>query len=624
MRDNREGIGGWGRWGHPAACIALFAAVFVVYSNTFNSPFLFDDKSNIVKNFRLADLSGFWPPSGMRYFTRLSFALNYRFNGTEVFGYHLVNILIHSVASCLVYLTAYLTFKTPLVKPALTGKGAASFYAALAAALIFALHPLQTSAVTYIVQRHASLAALFYLLSLVFFISWRLGRGGRGRLRVILLIMSLVTAVMAQMTKENAITLPAVIVLYDFVFFNDVKGASKRLWYLSPYIVVFAIIPLTIIALKTGFSAEGFLESAQTVSEMVSAVMSPYLYLINQFSVLVTYIRLLFLPLNQNFDYDYPISGTIFEARIILSLLFLLFVLGAALYVFIRSRRSGNGLLTTAACGVFWFFITLSVESTIIPIKDIIFEHRLYLPLAGGSIGFSSAALWFFFFLKERFGISTPLYAAALIFCAITAVPLGVAAYARNGVWSDPVSLWSDVASKSPNKPRVHNNLGNAYREGDRVASAIEEYKAAIKLDPELPEAHNNLGDAYMSLNTPDTIDEAVREFGLAVKYRQNYATAHNNLGNAYHAKGMTQEAVNAFKESLKYNPMNSTVYYNLGVIYEEMGRHEAAIENYNKFVELAPAQFAAQKAIVRGVIEDLSAKKGDVKVRKGGPLRRP
>ncbi|MBI5969926.1 MAG: tetratricopeptide repeat protein [Deltaproteobacteria bacterium] len=596
---------------HPAAFIALFAVVFIVYSNTFNSPFLFDDKSNIVKNYSLDNLSLLWPPTGMRYFTRLTFALNYYFNGLSVKGYHIVNILIHASASCLVYLMAHLTFKTPVMKSALTGKGDAPFYASLAAALIFAVHPLQTSAVTYIVQRHASLAALFYLLSLVLFISYR--SHAPARERIILLIMSLVTAVMAQMTKENSITLPVVIVLYDLVFFNDVKGAVKRLITLSPYIAVFAIIPLTIIVIKTGLSVEGFLEATQTVSGMVSAVMSPYQYLINQFRVAVTYIRLLFLPFNQNLDYDYPVSDSIFEARIILSLLFLLSALGASLYVFVRSRRSGNGLLLTAACGVFWFFITLSVESTIIPIKDIIFEHRLYLPLAGVAIGFSFAALWFFFFLKERFGVSTPLYVTAVIFIALTALPLGIAAYARNGVWSDTVSLWSDVASKSPNKPRVHNNLGNAYREGDRVAEAIKAYKTAVLLDPELPEAHNNLGDAYMAQNTPETIDEAIKEFGMAVKYRPNYAAAHNNLGNAYHAKGMTQEAVKAFNESLKYNPANSTAYYNLGVLYEEIGRYDVAVDNYRMFIKFAPSQFTAQKAIVKGIIEDLSGKKGGV-----------
>ncbi len=606
-----------GIYGHLAAFIVLGAAVFVVYSNTYNSPFLFDDMSHILKNYRIDDLSQFWPPSGMRYLGRLSFALTYRFSGTEVFGYHVVNNSIHFAGSFLVYLLAYLTFKTPLVRSAAGVGDYAPFCASVAAALIFAVHPIQTSAVTYIVQRLASMAALFYLLSLVLFVSWRLGRLGSPA-RAILLVLSLVTALMAQMTKENAITLPVVIVLYDLVFFNDVKGAVKRLIYLSPYIAVFAIVPLTIIAIKSKFGLEGLLESARTVSDLVAAVMTPYEYLINQFSVMATYIRLIFLPIGQNLDYDYPLSPTIFNARIILSLLFLILVLGASLYVFVRSRRAGKGLPALAVCGVFWFFITLSVESSIIPINDVIYEHRLYLPLAGVSIGFSSAALLLYSFLKERFGISIPLYAAAAVFILITALPLGVAAYARNGVWRDSISLWSDVVSKTPNKSRVHNNLANAYREFDRVPEAIEEYKAAIRLAPENPEAHSNLGDAYLASSR---IDEAIEEFKLAVKYLPEYSGAHNNLGNAYHVKGMPEEAVKALTEALRHNPRNVIAYYNLGIVYEDTGRYSLAVENYRKFVEYAPDQFAVQRAIVRGVIEDLSAKKDDDKLRRG---RRP
>jgi hypothetical protein len=148
-----------GKYGFALVFFILAVTALLIYSNTFSSPFQFDDKSNIVDNYKLRDLSNFWPPSGTRYVGLLSFALNYHFGGLDVFGYHIINIIIHIINGFLVWSLVVLSFKTPAMERASVNPQL-KYFIALAASLIFITHPVQTQAVTYIVQRFASLAAL--------------------------------------------------------------------------------------------------------------------------------------------------------------------------------------------------------------------------------------------------------------------------------------------------------------------------------------------------------------------------------------------------------------------------------------------------------------------------------
>src|SRR3989338_716758 len=312
---------------------------FLIYSNTFASPFQFDDNPNIVENYKLRDLSNFWPPSGSRYVGVLSFALNYHFGGLNVFGYHLVNIIIHIINGLLILWLIILTFKTPVMQvyvgqglsPALTPdriirglKADLPYLTALTASLIFVSHPIQTQAVTYIVQRFASLATLLYILSLTLYIKARLqtvqtGANAVGKFfstsTLTFYFLSLVSAILAMKTKEISLTLPFVIILYEVMFFAPTKqnyGFAKRLLYLIPVTLTAFIIPLSLIGTDrpVGDMIGELREAAQETEEISRDV-----YLLTQFRVIVTYISLLFLPINQNLDYDYPLSHSLFEPQ---------------------------------------------------------------------------------------------------------------------------------------------------------------------------------------------------------------------------------------------------------------------------------------------------------------------
>jgi hypothetical protein len=285
-----------------------------------------------------------------------------------------------------------LSFKTPYLKGSKISHYAASL--SLASGLIFVAHPIQTQAVTYIVQRFTSLATLFYLLSLVLFIKARLYNLEEKRFyapsHLGYYVGSLLAAFLAMKTKEMTITLPAIILLYEFCFFSpSLKELTKKLPYLTPLLLTFFIIPFSSYGLTLfGISGGTFIGIAE-VGDIIGAAtqettaISRTDYLFTQFNVIVTYIRLLFFPVNQNLDYDYPISHTLFEFPTLFSLLFLISIVIFGVWMFKKSRL--------ISFGIFWFFITLSVESSIIPIRDVIFEHRVYLPSVGFVIFLTTA-----------------------------------------------------------------------------------------------------------------------------------------------------------------------------------------------------------------------------------------
>jgi hypothetical protein len=371
--------------------LALLSIIIVgtlTYSNTFDASWHFDDHTAIVENYSIRNLKatvlGAGLVGGSRWIGFVTFALNYHFGKLNVFGYHLVNICIHLISAMLVYLLVLLTFRTPSLKEQPLSRHAA--FLSLAAGLIFVAHPIQTQAVTYIVQRFTSLATLFYLLSLVLFIKARLlnheGKPFFSPSHLSCYLSSLLAAFLAMKTKEITITLPAIILLCELCFFSpSVKALTKKFLYLLPLLLTFFIIPLSRYGIGlfgiSGGTFMGIAEVGDVIGDATqeTAAISRNDYLLTQFNVIVTYIRLLFLPINQNLDYDYPLAHSLFAFPTFLSFLFLVMLVIVGVWIFRKSRL--------ISFGIFWFFITLSVESSIIPIRDVIFEHRVYLPSVG-------------------------------------------------------------------------------------------------------------------------------------------------------------------------------------------------------------------------------------------------
>jgi Tfp pilus assembly protein PilF len=572
--------------------IVLIAALgLLAYCNTFYSPFLFDGRSEIIDNPVIKDLKNFtsdgkgYDYNPRRFIGYLSFALNYNIGGLDVFGYHIVNLLIHIGTALLVYFLVLLTFRTPSMRQSADSSPPTPVLIALFSALLFVSHPLQTQAVTYVIQRFASLATFFYLLSLVIYIKGRLAIEKHGdtegrlvsRTSQLSYLVSLISAVCAMKTKEIAFTLPLVIVLYEFIFFKS--PAKKRLLLLLPVVLTLMIVPISIL-----HSDKSLGEMLSDVSEMtkVQTPMSRWEYLVTEMRVVVTYMRLIFLPVNQNLDYDYPVYHSLFTPSVFISFFFLLSVIGLGVYLLLRGMKntppSPAAHYRLIGFGILWFFITLSVESSIIPIEDVIFEHRLYLPLVGVFTGITTGVLIGAKRLRIEKIVIPTLVLMTLVLSGVT--------YARNTLWKDERSLWQDIVEKSPNKARPHNNLGTVYVSQGQWDRAIAEYQAALRLKPDFVLAHYNLGTAYASQGQ---LDRAIAEYQTAFRLKPDYAEAHYNLGNAYTSQGQLDRAIAEYQAALRLKPDYAEAHNNLGAAYASQGQLDRAVAEFQARLRLKP-----------------------------------
>lgn len=549
----------------------------LIYSNTFSVPMMFDDINYIVNNPAIKDLTFFKDPFSVQNLTAIAqpfrynfilrilgyftFALNYKIHGLNVAGYHAVNLLIHLCNAILVYLLIVLTYKTPFFSSRISDKNnlhssGESHIVAFFSALLFVSHPVQTQAVTYITQRFASLATLFYLLALVAYIQSRLSESRMKRYT--LYAASVGSAIAAMMTKEISFTLPVVIFIYEFFFFDGLL--RRRILLLTPIVLTMLIIPLEILNMRGSITdIEGMKKSMEILS--VSYGMSRWDYLVTQIRVIVTYLRLLIFPVNQNLDYDYPVYHSLFDPQVFISFMLLLTIFLIAAYLFYRSKKASSKSRTAfrlISFGIFWFFITLSIESSIIPIADVIFEHRIYLP----SVGFIIALVTAIFVIKTRLRTLVNSVSNVIIpLLVVSVLLLSVAAYARNGVWYDEVRMWSDVVKKSPWKARPHNNLGLAFDNLGLIDKAVSEYQKAVSLEPRFEEAYYNLGVVYYKQGR---LDDAAREFQVAIGLNPDDADAHNNLGVIYSQLGYVNQAMQEFLIAIRLNPYHTNAIRNL------------------------------------------------------------
>ncbi len=567
----------------------------LIYSNTLTASFQFDDKLNIVDNPLIRDIGNLWPPEGARWFGFLTFALNYMAGGLNPVGYHLVNTGIHIFTALSVYFFVLLTLRTPYFsgrKGALISDG----WLAFACALLFVTHPVQTQAVTYIVQRFASLAALFFMLSLDFYILARLIVKNRDstapphrlwshRAAILLYFIAGLSALVSLKIKENAYTLPIVAVMYEAMF---ISGLSRLLTTFRKHwrIVVFlsGLVLAFFVFVITTHDLPGLFEKFKDTNEITR-----HDYLVTQFRVIVTYIRLLFFPVNQTIDHHYKVYSNVFEPAVIASLVAIALLVCSAWYL-LKVSRGARSYLRLVSFGILWFFVTLSIESSIIPLIDVMFEHRLYLPSVGAIIAVTAA---FVHALEKTALTRRHLRKAAACILAITVIALSYAAYARNKVWKEELTLWSDAIVKKPLNPRGYNMVGIYYLENSRIYEAIYYFRKALDVDSSYAEARSNLGTAYIQTGR---IDEGLNELMITVKSNRfdNIDTGilYYNIGKGLYLKGMPDAAIENLNIALRYIPDEAEVYFLLGEVFQRKNLTEQSSTYFKKAHELDPGKY--------------------------------
>ena len=541
----------------------LFAALtFTIYFPSLHGQFVFDDA--VIENepmLHITRLPQLFDLLTSRKIERavgmMSFALNYYFGGLHPFGYHLVNVIIHMVNGLILFVLSYRLFTLSGAKERVSGY---AFEAAFLGSVLWLVHPLQSQAVAYIVQRLTSLSSLFYLLSLLWYVEGRV----RGSYRVVWFTGSVLWGLLALGTKQNTATLPFFIMVTELLFFGRHSLSVERRK--VGFFILLGGVCIIIAGTYLGFDfisriALQYQERGWTVGERV----------LTELRVVVMYISLLLYPhpSRLNLDHDISVSHSLFSPFSTFgSFLFIAGLLSLAIFLVRRNRF--------IAYALFWFFGNLVIESSVIPL-ELVFEHRMYLPsmgifmlVAGVGVGVGSG-VW-------RRGVIGVMMVVTVLCSYWT--------YERAFVWRGPFSLWMDAVQKSPHKARPHNNLGNAYEKKGVLNKAITECKKALAIDPNYRDAHNNLGLAY---NEKGMVNEAITECKKALAIDPNFREAYYNLGTVYAHKGQTDEAIAAYKRAIAINPNDAKTHYNLGNAYATKGQTDEAIAAYKRAIAINP-----------------------------------
>jgi len=552
---------------------ALIAATgLIVYSNTFRVSFRFDDIDSIVDNpnvqmrvLSLDHLEGLFKSTyrdTIRVFSYLTFALNYYWGEFDVWGYHLVNILIHITSGILVYWFLILTLNLPSLKERY---GSSSNKIALFTSLIFISHPIQTQSVTYIVQRMASMAGMFYLLSLVLYVKGRLsGRwvryacfGGMG-----------VSYLLGVFTKENAAILPVVIALYEFYFFQNLDLSHKGKRILSILVGILFVLGILLFVIwgerYLRVIQEGYAYRTFTMSERI----------LTQFRVVLYYLTLLVYPhpSRLNLDYDFALSKTIFDP--VTTLISILIIAGMIVYgVWIAKKRP-----VVSFC-ILWFFINLAIESSIFPL-EMVYEHRLYIPSVGPFLLFSLLVTEGMSRIGKKKIQGKKLLFAEVTVLGVVIVLLAAGSYLRNRLWTQDIDFWTDCVKKSPQKARPYVNVGYTYLNQGNYEKALDWTQKAITLDPKYSTAYYNLSIIFEKMGD---LNQALAMGERALEIEPKLYRAHFALGKIYLRIGRCEKAEEAFRKYSTTYENSADVHNYLGITYlcqRQYGKAKVEFEN--------------------------------------------
>jgi Flp pilus assembly protein TadD len=562
----------------------LLLAVFlsVIYSNSFDCSWQYDDYGNIVENaaIHIKDLS--WQsiekglygiigsPRWQRPLSYFSFALNYYVGGLDVFGYHLVNLSIHCLTAFFLFLFIFHTLNLPLIRDKY-GENAASI--ALLSSLLWAINPVQVTSVTYIVQRMASMVALFYIMSMFFYL--------RGRTeefiwkRRLFFVLAFFSGLLAVGTKENAAMLPISIFLYELFLVRGVSQENiKRSW---RYGIVAALAALTI----------SFLYISDVSSLADDYEIRPFTMierLLTQPRVLIFYITLLFYPLTSRMMliHDIDLSTSLLHPwTTIPAIIAIVLVIGGALWL---SRRRP----LISYCIVF-FFLNHLIEGSFICL-ELIYEHRNYLPSLLFFVPISILIIEGLIFYSNRKVLRL------LIMAAVTSVMIiwGVTVQIQNDIFKDGISLWTDNKNKTPRLHVVRQNLATSYFMAGRIEEAFAEGQVAQKsyqaaMPSKKSKSHGLLGEYYFLNNRND---EAISQYKEALKWDPFYDIAYRRIAEIMIRKNHFPEAEQWIKKGLMIK-RDSFAYHAIlaGILFKER-QYDGAIKAAFKSLSLNPDQW--------------------------------
>jgi protein O-mannosyl-transferase len=536
-----------------AALVLICICGLAVFHNSFDNSFHYDDEHSIVENPHirsLGNLPRFFIDPGMfsglpearmyRPLVLSSYALNYAIGGYQVGGYHLVNLLFHLINGWLVW---------ELGRRLLGGgKGA------LLAALLFVVHPLASEPVNYISSRSSLLAGLFYLLALLFLVRMgeERGRWGKG--------LGMGGSYLAGLcSKAVAFSFP----LVGWLYLHLVE--RRRAW--------------NILAVPLALSGLYLLGTRSIVGPALRQPVRAYgMHLATQLKGMAFYLWKAIVPVHLSVEPQFRVAQSWVEGPVLLAGGLLV----SLLWIGFRGRQR-EGLLVFFGA---WFFLAL-LPSALVPLHVLVNEHRLYLSMAGATLGLGGL-------------IGNGKRQVQTIWVAILLI-LGVQCALHNRVWSSEETLWANAVARESQMARPHVNLGKAYLEKGDHSRAIAASEKGLEIDPNQARAHYNIGTAHLQMGDGEL---AIAHYRRTLEIQPDLVEARNNLGNAFQERGRYEEAVQAYREALAVQ-IHPSFYHNLGSAFLEWDRADSARVYFRKGLELDPDMRESYRGLANACLEE-------------------
>lgn len=531
---------------------------FIIYSNSFQSSFHFDDIYYIINNDFIKELDHFnnleyWFRVNQRPLPTWSFALNYNLHGLSVSGYHIVNLLLHLITGIVVFLLSKQILSFVYKE---TSDRKKYQIISLFIALVFISHPVQTQTVNYIVQRMTLFAGLFYFLSVYYYLKARVSQlSNKKSQSIAYYALTLISMYFALISKQNTATIPLIFLLLEILFIRDSSGKVNK-----PYIIIGSSL-LILSGLIVIFG--GYLPSENDF-------ISREAYFATQLKVIFLYIKTLIYPFSLNLDPAITISEPVFLFKELLLLVahVLILILGIVSY-----RK--NKLITL---GIFWFYITLLVESSIIPIRDVAFDHRLYVPVFGFILIF--VTLLVDLISKKR------SFSYAMTVLVVISFVYSVSSFQRNKVWKNEYSLWADVVSKPPVKARSYGYLGNAYMDENQYGKALETFSKSIEIEPERWQEYHNRASVYKLLKR---YQSSINELNTCIKLKPEYDKFFIDRADCFLKLKKYSLAISDLQKAIGLNDKNKKAYSIMGVCLLNQNKNVESISYSTKALEIDP-----------------------------------
>lgn len=523
-----------------APLLLIIVTGIIAYFSSFGGRFLWDDATLVQDNLYIRNFTNmlniFVKNTGAGAFQEFSFyrplqlftyMLDYSIWGLNVFGYHLANTLLHIMVAIVLYYLVVLLFDNKMLS--------------LFAAILFVVHPVHTETVCYISDRADLLSALFILTTLFIYIN-SVYRENKGFPFLLLL-----SCLLAFLSKENALIIIPLVLLYHYVFRQRLK--------------ISLFLPLL---------AAMFFYAALRISntEVLHYSYPILMKRIPGFFVAITnYLRILIFPVDLHMDYG-NVMVNIFQPKALFGLAITILLLA---YAFITKKT--NRLISFS---IFWFFLALLPVTSIYPVNAFYMaEHWLYL----SSIGFFLIAARMLCVLYRR--ITRMKYVPIFLTTLIVIISLYLT-IKQNSYWNDPILFYKRTLRYSPYSAFAYHNLGGEYLKIGQKERAIEHYLKALAVSPGMAIAHYNLAEVYLADSDKKS---ALNHYRMAIEIDSRCAQAYEGLCRLAMLENKHTEAVDFCRKTIQCNPAAASAYYYLGNTYYSMGKKQESIDAYKKAV---------------------------------------